>query len=103
MNIIHIDNPPTYIYDDNDYEGQIAVNRNARKEPRTILLSYLEEVCRKKYYKLEKWDGLHSKIVNYTESNKNFAAKLVKADINISTDIKTNNRAQQWFNEKYSE
>ncbi|CAB4431281.1 unnamed protein product [Rhizophagus irregularis] len=90
-NIIYIDNPPIYIYDDNDYG-------NAREESRTILLNYLENVCGEKYYKLIKWDDLHSKIVNYTESNKNFAAKLEKADITISTGTKT----QQWFNEKYS-
>ncbi|CAB4431282.1 unnamed protein product [Rhizophagus irregularis] len=98
-NIIYIDNPPIYIYDDNDYE--IAVNRNAREESRTILLNYLENVCGEKYYKLVKWDDLHCKI-NSTESNKNFAAKLEKADITITTGIKTNNRAQQWFNETYS-
>lgn len=77
-NIIHIDNPPTYIYDDSGYK--IAVNRNAREESKNILLNYLEDVCREKYYKLVKWDDLHSKI-NSTESNKNFAAKLEKADI----------------------
>uniref|UniRef100_U9SHJ5 L domain-like protein n=1 Tax=Rhizophagus irregularis (strain DAOM 181602 / DAOM 197198 / MUCL 43194) TaxID=747089 RepID=U9SHJ5_RHIID len=82
------------------YVIEIGVG-NAREESKNILLNYLEDVCREKYYKLVKWDDLHSKI-NSTESNKNFAAKLEKADITISTGIKTNNRAQQWFNETYS-
>ncbi|GBB96831.1 hypothetical protein RclHR1_02850002 [Rhizophagus clarus] len=53
--VVHVDNPSININkDDDDYESQIIVNRNARKESRIILLKYLEEVCKEKYYKLEK-------------------------------------------------
>ncbi|GBC02277.1 hypothetical protein RclHR1_04540001 [Rhizophagus clarus] len=75
--VVHVDNPSININkDDDDYESQIIVNRNARKESRIILLKYLEEVCKEKYYKLEKWDDLHNKITSFTKSDKNFAKKL---------------------------
>jgi hypothetical protein len=80
-----------YVFEENEIIAKIVkscnniiyidnYNRNAREESRTILLNYLENVCGEKYYKLVKWDDLHCKI-NSTESNKNFAAKLEKADI----------------------
>ncbi|CAB4411685.1 unnamed protein product [Rhizophagus irregularis] len=115
--IIPVDNFPIDIdkeEDNNDYEGQIIIDRNAREEIRNKLLNYLEENFQGKYYKLEKWDDIYSKISNYTKSDMSFVEEVEKADItNMTSDIFKNlfsyidseskKRDQQWFNEKYSE
>ncbi|CAB5096291.1 unnamed protein product [Rhizophagus irregularis] len=97
----------------NDYEGQNIIDRNVKKEIRNKLLNYLEENFQEKYYKLEKWDDIYSKIANYAKSDMSFV-EVEKADItNMTSDIFKNlfnyidseskKRDQQWFNEKYSE
>jgi hypothetical protein len=74
--IIHVDHPSIDIDKKDDDYGS-----------RNILLNYLEGVYQEKYYKLNKWDDLHSKIISYyTKSDKNLYKK----------------RDQKWFNEKCS-
>jgi hypothetical protein len=61
-----------------DYEGQIIIDRNAKKEIRNKLLNYLEENFQGKYYKLEEWDDIYSKIANYAKSDMSFVEKAGK-------------------------
>jgi len=67
IHIVHVDNPPTHIYvnnDDDDYDNIVDNNRKRREMSRNILLNHLKNICSKdKYYKLkvlDKWDGLKS-------------------------------------------
>jgi GTP-binding protein EngB required for normal cell division len=70
--VIHVDNPPIDLVkedDDDDYESQIAVNKNARKKSRKKILDYLEEKYHKENFKSEDWDKLCNKIVEYIRNN----------------------------------
>ncbi|GBB98375.1 hypothetical protein RclHR1_32050001, partial [Rhizophagus clarus] len=102
--IIHVDNPPINIY---DYDNRIIVNRYIRKKSRIILLNYLEEICRGKYHKLEKWDDLHSSIVSCAKLD-NFAEVETNKTLNIPRNLfnnffsKSKLKNQDWFNKKYS-
>ncbi|CAB5376212.1 unnamed protein product [Rhizophagus irregularis] len=60
--IVYVDNPPVDISvrDDDDKET-IRINKRRRNQSREILLDHLDEVCRKKYYKLKIWDNLQNK------------------------------------------
>ncbi|PKY58026.1 hypothetical protein RhiirA4_479566, partial [Rhizophagus irregularis] len=62
--VIHVDNPPINIIedDDDDYKDRILVNKNARKKSRKKILDYLEEKNMDEHFKSENWDVLCNKI-----------------------------------------
>ncbi|RIA88995.1 hypothetical protein C1645_217430 [Glomus cerebriforme] len=74
--IVYVDNPPINILandddDDDDDKETIRINGIRRKTSRNKLLVHLETVCQGKYYTLDIWNELYSKIANYIESDEN--------------------------------
>jgi GTP-binding protein EngB required for normal cell division len=70
--VIHVDNPPIDFVkdnDDDDYESQIIVNKNARKNSREKIFDYLEEKNHKENFKSEDWDKLCNQIDEYIRNN----------------------------------
>ncbi|GBB96836.1 hypothetical protein RclHR1_02850007 [Rhizophagus clarus] len=71
--VVHVDNPSVDLFkdddeDDDEYEQRIDINRNARKKSRKIVLNYLEK-NRDKPFRLDNWDELCKKIVDYIRKN----------------------------------